>query len=263
MTSNIRISRQTCPGRSRRNSRFTLIELLVVIAIIAILAAMLLPALSAARARARSASCINNLKTIGLSMALYAGENNDSLPNYAYKDPTLSGSSNVTWVSLLIAYADIPWSPFLCPEQSEWGDPSWKETVTADYVRDHMNLTQLSYPGYGMNRLIFHATLGVNYKLGKIARPSGTLLLVDNYYIDLSINRGYCVVTEYFPTSGYWGSVHGRHAGAANLLFPDGHAESQSTGVGPDRADYTSGSNPYTKGYFAGGSTADLWKVKD
>ncbi|MBC8104785.1 MAG: DUF1559 domain-containing protein [Cytophagales bacterium] len=65
---------------NRHRTGFTLIELLVVIAIIAILAAILFPVFAQARAKARQASCVSNLKQIGTAMMMYVQDADETFP---------------------------------------------------------------------------------------------------------------------------------------------------------------------------------------
>lgn len=78
MPSNIFMKKTSVPCRSRKG--FTLIELLVVIAIIAILAAMLLPALAAAKEKAKRIQCLNNVHQMEVGINIYVTESNDKLP---------------------------------------------------------------------------------------------------------------------------------------------------------------------------------------
>ena len=104
--------------RGSRGLRFTLIELLVVIAIIAILAAMLLPALQQARERAKSTTCINNLKNIGNAAMMYQGDFNGYMPgiNNGYLKwachPGCVSKGMFPFIQFLHLYIpyDVPWN---------------------------------------------------------------------------------------------------------------------------------------------------------
>ena len=84
----------------KNKAGFTLIELLVVVGIIGLLAAMLLPVISKARNRARTATCQGNLKQFGLAIQTYVSDYNEVIPY-------LEDSNGVSWRSYLYEYQKV------------------------------------------------------------------------------------------------------------------------------------------------------------
>jgi prepilin-type N-terminal cleavage/methylation domain-containing protein len=81
---------------------FTLIELLTVIAIIGILAAIFIPTIGAVREKAQRAVDASNLREIHKAALIYAGDNNDRLPDPTALASLVTGGSAVhRWPGIL------------------------------------------------------------------------------------------------------------------------------------------------------------------
>ena len=156
------------------NTAFTLIELLVVIAIIAILAAILFPVFAQARAKARQASCLNNMKQFGTSLLMYAQDNDEALCNHYYVGPTTNFDGGETYppndpVNINYKWMDAiqPYTKnsqiFNCPEQGGGGylNPSTigsaNTTIPYGAYIPQTNLTAPSrnYGSYCMNSAFY------------------------------------------------------------------------------------------------------------
>lgn len=157
------------PSSSRSLTGFTLIELLVVIAIIAILAGMLLPALSQAKEKGKSARCMSNLKQIGIATTMYADDNGDeyfniggSIPNHGmwFANP----DSNVPLEKDNgLAYWAIGYQEYFGRTRELFRCPSAK-------VVDEWREDGLRYP----HSFWLNSTYGINGLLASKGRPKVT-----------------------------------------------------------------------------------------
>ncbi len=242
-------SKRSMKNMKVSQTKFTLIELLVVIAIIAILAAMLLPALSAARERARGANCVNNLKQVGLHMALYTQNSNELLPpqfqqwNGGYR----------YWPATLILSTDMSLAPFACPSfaenQSDWS----KWTINEGNAENSWYR-----PVFAMN-----GRIGFSMEKSALARfstPANTMLLADAYYAKNN-NESYYYLLQVFSTSTDAACLAGRHGNCITTLYCDGHVVlEQAHANGQGGADYTAGNNPYNSAPFQYAADNELWE---
>ena len=191
-----------------RKIRFTLIELLFVIAIIMILASLLLPALSKAKASARSTQCQSNQRQIALASFSYGDDSNGYVP-YHY---------NPEWVATLYSNKYVTLHKiYECP--ASLSEVPYR-TVT---LNSSGNIVYPLWVGYGMNynKLPYASGQMPYHRFAQMKRPAKTLYICDSFGDRYSTPPGYAANCVNGSTGR---DVAPRHPGyMVNILYFDGH----------------------------------------
>jgi prepilin-type N-terminal cleavage/methylation domain-containing protein/prepilin-type processing-associated H-X9-DG protein len=164
---------------------FTLIELLVVIAIIAIIAAILFPVFAQVREKARQSSCASNLKQLVTALAMYAQDNDETMPAEVQAPPINGGNATgVPYDRQLAPYVRND-QVYACPSDGAPRRSSflWDGSYLKSQTKRSYGITNNLRTQEGIDRGEQPDTNSgmVGVALARIERPADTIALAESW----------------------------------------------------------------------------------